>query len=141
MTLQLTRRHDWPERLNGIVSAHAEWRGTIWWGQYDCGILFSDAVWGMTDVDPIEELGEWHSEESAVRAMLSSGHRSMKSYLDTKLETIPLSMARRGDVGYAADPDPLTCPAVIVGSEAVSRGHEGWIVFPVSKLITAYRIG
>jgi len=139
--LQLTRRHDWPERLNDIVAAHREWPGTIWYGQYDCGVLFSDVVWGMTDVDPLEELGRWNSEDSATRVMLSTGHRSMKDHLDTKLEAIPVASARRGDVGYAADPQPLTCPAVIVGAEAVSRGPDGWIVFPVSKLITAYRIG
>lgn len=141
MKLQLMRRHDWPERLNGIVAAHREWDGTIWWGQYDCGTIFSDAVWGMTDVDPIEELGRWTSEQSAMRAMLSSGHRSMKDYLDTKFDQVPVAHARRGDVGYPAEIFPLSCPSVIVGAEAVSRTQDGWIVFPTSKLSTAYRIG
>lgn len=141
MKLELKRRHDWPERLNEVVAAHREWPGSIWWGQYDCGVLVSDTIWAMTDVDPMEDLGRWNSEASAMRAMLASGNRTMKDYFDAKFEHLPVALARRGDVGYGAEVGALSCPAIIVGSEAVSRDQSGWVVFPVSQLKTAYRIG
>lgn len=137
--IDLHRRDDWPERLQFAITEHQ--KGDFEWGQYDCATLFSDAVWAMTNVDPLEEGGRWRSEFDALRALVRVGHTSIKSFLDAKFETVHPSEARRGDVGYPANPQALSCPAVIVGAEAMSRDQSGWIVFPVSELKTVYRIG
>lgn len=137
--LTFSRRPDWPERLLFAIAQHQA--GTFQWGQYDCGTLFSDCVYAMTGHDPMEELGRWVSERSAMRCLVQSGHSSIKSFLDARLPAITPSDAGRGDIGYTAAYGPLTCPAVVVGAEAMSRDEQGWIMMPVSKLVTAYRIG
>ena len=133
------RRDDWPERMNFALQQHQTL--PYIWGQSDCGIIFSDVVWAMTDVDPMEVFGQWHDQQSALMAVLRSGCRSVKDFLDQQHEQIPVAQARRGDAGYSSHFDTLTCPAIVVGAEAVSRDHTGWIHIPVSQLETVYRIG
>lgn len=137
--LTLKRRPDWPERLNRALAEHR--KGAFEWGQFDCGILFSDVVWAMTDTDPMEVFGRWRTEHEALRAVVRSGHSSVKAYLDSVLPQIPVARARRGDVGYAEGVTPISCPAIVTGAEAQSRDERGWLVFPTSRLTTAYRIG
>ncbi|WP_339085968.1 DUF6950 family protein [Hyphomicrobium sp. ghe19] len=112
------------------------------WGQTDCAVLFSDVVFAITDCDPFEIAGRWSSALGAAKALARTGHRSVKSFCDASFDTISPSMARRGDAGYVGNPeDPLTSPAIVLGAEAISRGLDGWVRFPVSTLTTAYRIG
>lgn len=137
--MDIARRTDWPQRLNLAVRLHM--KGDFEWGQYDCGTLFSDAVFGMTDWDPMEPFGRWRSETDVMRSMVLLGVRTLKDYVATVLPEIAPAMARRGDVGYAAEVGQLSCPAIILGAEAVSRDQEGWISIPTSSLVTAYRVG
>jgi hypothetical protein len=133
------RRQDWAERMNFAIREHRTL--PYIWGQSDCGVLFSDVVWAMTDEDPMLAFGRWTSELSALRAVVLAGVSSVKEYLDRELETVSVALARRGDVGYCTETQPLSCPAVIVGSEAISRDHNGWVAVPLSRLSTVYRIG
>jgi len=135
----LIRRPDWPQRLNRVIEHHraAQFR----WGEYDCGTLFSDVVYAMTDWDPMEPMGRWYSEATAMRALLGTGHRTMQAYVAGILDEVPPSMARRGDVGFTSGCGPLSCPAIVVGAEAVSRDTKDWMIVPASQLMTAYRIG
>lgn len=133
------RRPDWPERLALALSEHRA--GPFAWGQYDCATLFSDAVFAMTDADPFEGLGHWRSANDALRILARTGALSVKDFLDSRLPRIAPAAARRGDVGYLASYDTLTCPAIVVGAAAVSRTETGWLLFPISELTTAYRIG
>jgi len=134
------RRSDWPERLEFALSEHR--KGAYQYGQFDCAVLFSDVVWAMTDVDPFEEAGKWHSEFGALKALARTGHNTVKSFCDAKFEAIAPSMARRGDAGYVEAIHPLLCPAIVIGAEAITRDEKGgWIRFPASQLTTAYRIG
>ncbi|WP_414461829.1 DUF6950 family protein [Hyphomicrobium sp. DY-1] len=134
-----TRRNDCIERMNFALREHRKL--DFIWGQSDCGIIFSDVAWAMTDVDPMKIFGRWNSEHGALRALVSTGFVSVKDYLDAELEIIPVSEARRGDVGYPEDVTSLMCPAIITGAEAVSRNPDGWITVPRSQLVTAYRVG
>ncbi len=134
-----TRRDDAIERMNFALQEHRKL--DFIWGQSDCGIIFSDVAWAMTDVDPMEIFGKWTSEVGAIRALVHAGFLSVKEYVDAELEVIPVSQARRGDVGYPKDVSALMCPAIVVGAEAVSRNPEGWVRIPRSQLVTAYRVG
>lgn len=133
------RRPDWAERMNFALMQHRTL--PYIWGQSDCGVVFSDVAWAMTDSDPMEAFGRWHDPHSALRAVMNTGYRSVKQYLDAQLEQVPVLQARRGDAGYSSLVDTLTCPAIVVGAEAISRDHDGWVAIPLSQLTTVYRIG
>ncbi len=133
------RRDDWPERMAKAVREHRTLPFT--WGQSDCGVFFSDVAWAMTDEDPMLIFGRWNSEQSALKALVRAEVTSVKEYLDANLERIPASAARRGDAGYNREISSLSCPAIIVGREAISRNPDGWIRIPITQLDTVYRIG
>lgn len=133
------RRPDWPDRLALAIAEHRA--GAFQWGEYDCATFFSDVAFAMTDADPFEGLGRWRSASDALRLVVGTGSLSVKEYLDRRLPQIPPAQARRGDVGYLAAFETLTCPFVVVGAEAMSRAENGWVVVPLSHLATAYRIG
>jgi len=133
------RRRDWPERLALAIREHR--KGAFEWGQYDCATYFSDVVFAMTDADPFEALGTWRSATAALRILARTGAGSVKEYLDARLPSVSVAELRRGDAGFLAEFEPLTCPAIVIGAEALARAESGWIVFPISRLATGYRIG
>lgn len=134
------RRDDWPSRLNLAVRLHRA--GEFEWGQYDCATLFSDVAFAMTDADPLAAFGAWRSEIGALRCLARTGCTSVRGYLDTVLPIIQPAQVRRGDAGYVAGADgALVCPAIVTGSEAISRNADGWVVVSISDLTHAYRIG
>lgn len=137
--MTIARRPDWPARLNLAIRLHM--KGEFEWGQYDCGTLFSDAVYAMTDFDPMQPFGRWKSETDVMRTMVTLGVKTLKDYVISVLPEIAPAMARRGDVGYAAEVGTLSCPAIILGTEAVSRDQSGWVSIPTTSLVTAYRVG
>lgn len=133
------RREDWADQLHKIIEEHRD--GPFEWGQRDCAVLFADAVWAMTDVDPFASFGRWQSERDALRALARTGHETVRDFIDAEFSTIPPSFARRGDAGFTDEIERLTCPAIVVGAEAVSWHVTGWLVVPVSSLVVAYRVG
>jgi len=133
------RLPDWPERLEAAVAHHRDM--PFAWGRYDCGTLFEAVTRAVTGTTPVTGLGMWATRRSAMRLLLRQDASSVREALDRVLPRIHPSQARRGDAGYAPNSEPLCCPAIIVGAEAVSRDEHGWMVFPVSLLTTCYRIG
>lgn len=134
------RREDWADRLHAVVDEHRNGPG-FEWGQYDCAVLFSDAVWAMTDVDPFAAFGQWRSERGALKALAKTGHNTVRDFIAAEFTEIAPSFARRGDVGFSEPTATLTSPAVVVGAEAVSWTESGWLVLPLSSLVVAYRVG
>lgn len=111
------------------------------WGVSDCAVLFSDAVFAMTDCDPFEAVGLWKSEMDALRALARMEVRSVYEFIEQRFEQVPVAFARRGDCGFIETYDALTCPAIITGHEAVSRNEKGWVSFPITRLAVAFRVG
>lgn len=139
LTRALVRRPDWPERLAFAIAEHR--KGAFEWGQYDCGTLFSDCVYAMTDADPLEPFGQWRSKFTGLRCLAKTGCRSVQEAVAERFEEVPVLQARRGDVGFVAGSGPLTCPVIITGADAISRNEAGWISVPIDLLTVAYRVG
>lgn len=133
------RLDDWPERLAVTLARHR--LCAFAWGSFDCATLFSDAVRAVTGMSPFDGLEPWRSQRSALRVLVGAGATSVQDYLAQRLPAIPVSSLRRGDVGHAGSTEPLCCPAIVTGAEAVSRDERGWIVVPISALTVAYKVG
>ena len=135
----MTRLDDWPERLAAVVACHRA--AEFGWGTFDCATFFADAVQAVCGEDPFNGHGCWASERDALRVLARTKCRSVKECCDARFPIIPASMAQRGDAGYHAAFEPLSCPLVVVGVEAVSRTEAGWLIVPTRLLTTVYRIG
>jgi len=135
---RLARRNDWPERLIQAASYH---NGAFAWGKRDCATLFSEAVTAVVGVDPLARFKPWQSEADAMRRLARSGYTSVCGLIEALFDEIQPADARRGDIGYAGDVETLSCPAVIVGSTAMSLTATGVVIFPRTLLQRAFRVG
>lgn len=135
----MQRRFDWAERLLDHVTR--EQGKAFAWGHADCGTLFGGAVEAVTGSNPLAPFGAWTSEREAMEVLARMGVTSMLEFCSQHFRAIQPADARRGDVGYVDRLTRLTCPAIIVGAEAVSRDASGWISFPRSEIAIAFQVG
>lgn len=133
------RRPDWSERLIATLIRHQA--QPFGWGGSDCATLFADAVEAVTGVDPLAEWRPWADRTAAERALVRSGYRSVAELVVDRFPEITPATAQRGDIGFTIEFHRLMSPAVVVGSEAVSRDQKGWIVFPRTELVRAFKVG
>lgn len=138
-SLGLRRRAGWDLRLMEVVDRHR--RAPFDWGAHDCATFFNDAVDAVADFRPLVAHMPWDSEVAARRRLVEAGYRDMVGFCRTFFPEIPPAQARRGDIGFAEVRHALSCPAVIVGSEAVTRNEHGWLLVPVALLTTTFKIG
>lgn len=109
------------------------------WGAFDCATLFGDCLMVQTGVDLLAPFRPWAGEVTAAKALVASGHASVRDFVAAHLAPVPPALAGRGCFAYAAgERGRLQFPAVVVGAEAVSRDEAGWIVFPVSLIVEAF---
>lgn len=132
------RLDNWPERLAVVVSRHR--RATFAWGRADCATFFADAVAAVTGDDPFAAYRPWDSQLAAATRLVRAGCRSVEQFVAARFHEIAPSAAGRGDVGYLAERSALTCPAVIVGAEALSMSETGLVAVPRSLIVRAFRI-
>lgn len=136
---QPPRLPDWPERLEREIARHRTC--AFAWGSFDCATLFSDVARAVAGCSPFDGIDPWPSERAALRALARAGAATVHDYIAARLPAAPVLHLRRGDVGYTAARHPLCCPAIVTGSEAVSRDSTGWIVVPLTHLVCGYRVG
>lgn len=130
----------WDRRLAELVAR--EQRAPFAWGGHDCATLALRAVHAVTGEDLGRIVRPWFSPVSALRSLKAAGAASAADFFAARFAEIAPASARRGDLVYADWPsDPLACPAVLTGAEAMSRSEAGWIVFPRARVTRAYRIG
>lgn len=137
--LTLSRQPGWAERLLALVESYRA--KPFVWGEADCATFFAEAVQAVTGFHPLVGYMPYSSELGAMKMLAGSGYDDMLHFARCLFPEVAPSLARRGDIGFIADRERLTCPAVIVGHEAVSRNQAGWLMFPVASLATAFRIG
>lgn len=137
--LDLTRKPGWPDRLLAAVASHRA--QPFAWGQHDCATLFGAAVEAVTGFHIMAAYLPYDSERGAMKQLAGSGYRDMEHFARCMFPTVAPAQARRGDLGMTKDLVRLSCPAVILGAEAVSRDQSGWIVFPAKLLTVAFRVG
>ena len=103
-------------------------------------MLFRRCVEACTGRDPLFDLAPWFSAASALRSLRRAGYGNAFDLVRARFDEIPSSAAGRGDVGFCAARDELSAPAIIVGTEAISRNETGFLIFPVTELVSTFRV-
>lgn len=124
-----------------LAALEYQMEGPFEWGKRDCGTMYAHAVTAMTGCDPMCDFGVWDSEISALKCLAKTGHQTMLSYVSAYFQMIAPSQAGRGDIGFPDNRERLSCPAIITGSEAVSRNQSGILMIPRSSITVAFRVG
>lgn len=129
----------WDVRL--LEALEAQMAGPFAWGERDCATLFAAAVTAVTGTDRSAPFRPWGSERTARRRLAAAGVRSVLAFCEREFDEIVPADARRGDVGFTADPAPLVCPLVIVGEFAVGRSEDGIVHVDRSHLTRCFKVG
>ena len=140
----MTRREDWPERLNAYIDAR---RCTPFhWGGHDCVSFAAGAVEAMTGVDHLADFRDadgrlaWGSRETAKAIM--HGFGDLSHAVMTRLgEPIDAHLARRGDVLLLWMDDRKHALGVCCGHLAVGPGRQGLEWLPMAAAELAWRVG
>lgn len=138
----MTRTDDWSDALEAVFAVHA--RQPFTWGAYDCGTLMADAVQAVTGEDPFAALRGYTSSRAAYRRLVEAGHHHILDAVDAAFPRVAVGLARRGDLvaWETARGEPLVSPAVVIGTEAVSRAEaDNWILTTTLTARTAWRVG
>lgn len=136
----LSRQTGWERRLTELLAR--EQATPFAWGSADCATLAIGAVLAITGTDIAEGLPAWFSPNTAARTLKRAGCASAAEFFALHLPEIPLVDAHRGDLVLPAGPlDPLACPAILTGAEAMSRNEGGWVVMPRGLAARAFKVG
>ena len=134
----MLRTDGWDGALYAAIERHRA--APFEWGSHDCATLFRDCVVACTGRDPLADLAPWFSAATAVRALRRAGYGSAFDLVRDRFTAVAPAMAGRGDVGFLAARDALSAPAVITGTEAVSRNETGFVIVPAAALAVAFRV-
>lgn len=132
------RRDGWEERLLHVVAWHR--CEPFVWGRTDCAMMFRHSVQVITGEDPLADLMPWYSRRSAARSLKRAGYACAVDLMRERFNEIPVARAGRGDVGIISASDPLSAPAIILGSEVIARTEQGIVVLSTSDLVTAFTV-
>jgi cell wall-associated NlpC family hydrolase len=146
------RREDWPQRLAEYLEEH---RSTPFvWGTFDCCLFVCDAIEAMTGVDPGRNLrGRYVNETGALDVLLEEyGTDNLERVVEKicELEGYPEmtpSFAQRGDVVIVNAPLSAesmfhVCLGIVApGGRAAVASPRGFILFPLSRVVRAWRVG
>ena len=134
----LPRLRDWPERLDALLRARAEW--PFVWGVHDCCTFCADAVLAITGVDVMGTLRQRY--QSAFEALaLTQELGGLKGAVSSVLgEPCDPAFCTVGDVLLIAN-DDREVVALCNGQTAVVVGMHGLITIPEPVVLAGWRVG
>lgn len=134
--LMLTRREDWPERLNEVIDQRRATPFT--WGLQDCASFAAACVLAMTDTAPLEGLPLWSSPEAAAAVLAEEG--GLVAAVTRRFLPVPVASARRGDL-VMVEVGSVTALGVCLGHFAAAPGPAG-LEYPAMRAArAAWRVG
>ncbi len=148
--MSLKRIEGWEGRLADFV-AQATPR-PFQWGTWDCCLMPCDAAMLVAGVDPAAPFrGKYSTELGARRALKRFAGGGLaatldKIFRDLGAPEVPVSFARRGDLGIITDPEVLTggldaMMALCLGRDVGVMTEEGLRFLPLSRVARAWAIG
>ena len=146
----MDRRQDWPERLAAWVEAVRA--RPFAWGTWDCAAAAADAVFWLTDSNPLAGL-VWADVRGALRQLEVDG--GLQAAVTARLgEPIAAAYAQRGDVvltgrvwpgnGEIEDEAHIhlrTALCVCIGDRCVGPTRAGLGFLPMSEATLAWKVG
>lgn len=142
----LTRREDWPERLQAFVVAAAQ--TPFAYGRHDCLLFATGAIEAMTGTDlAATARGTYDDAEGAAAALAAFAGGGVleaagKVAAEHGLERVGWTWAQRGDVVLVATPLGSAL-GICTGTHAMvaAQGGTGLAAVPMSRVARVYRIG
>lgn len=141
-TGDLTRPHDWPERLDAFTQSAAEQEFV--WGTYDCCLFAADWLRILTGVDPAQRLrGTYSSAEETEIFIAEAGgiealiDDAMRDFLGV-VSSEP-SFCRRGDICLVDTPLGYSL-SVCLGEHAACAGLDGMVTVSMRHAVRCWRV-
>ena len=150
----MMRRHeDWENRLNTVIEWH--WAAPFRYGRSDCFAFPVDAIEAVTG-ETVFDYRQYRTEQGAARLLRRHGFETVADAFASRFETVPVSLAGRGDIGVvrragkrsaavpgrAAEPpgQGVTSGGVFTGLGFLTRGEAGLIAVPRADIDAAFKV-
>lgn len=132
------RKQNWPRIISEEITKHTHI--PFAWGEKDCCLAVADIIIAYTGVDLVSEFrGRYRTARGATMALKRYGKGTIKDTVDTKLPSIDVSQAGRGDIGLVKT-DGGESLAIIFSQIAWAMTYEGLVDLPLDRLVCAWRV-
>lgn len=130
------RLQDWQPRLREVLALYTA--GTFSRGTFDCGTLWADAVLAVTGEDRLACIrGKYTTKKGALITLRGLEVGTAAALADKLFVPCRATLLQRGDLAAApaALKNPLTAPAIVVGTHAVTMSEtEGLVYYPLQLI-------
>lgn len=133
------RLPDWEDRFIEYIASVKD--KAFVWGEHDCGMNFLNCCEAITGDDPCPDWrGSYTTELGMVRAVKKRGYDTVDALLDSRFESIPIGLIRRGDGVWNGEAIGICMGsyALFVGQEG--DGPDGLIRVPRSEWLKGWRV-
>ena len=133
----MPRLNDWPERLDALVRARADW--PFVWGVNDCCTFAADAVQALTGVDVMGTLRQRY--QSAFEALgLTQELGGLRAAVTSVLgQPVDPAFCTVGDILLVMN-DGRELVAVCNGATALAPGPRGLATITNPEVLAAWRV-
>lgn len=141
--MPLQRLHDWPVRLDRILSTARY--VTFEWGQFDCALFVCACIKAMTGADPGAPYLRTYANEAGAIAIYGG---DLAAFAATKaaalgMPEVPVPYARRGDVVFV-DNGTLHGALGIIGLDgrfALCASDTGMVMVRIDRWKRCWQVG
>lgn len=143
--MQLTRKHNWPELLNGYLNKAS--RRMFQYGVHDCCYFGSGAIRLLTveELDIAASFGNYKTRIGALRTLKKFGCNSVEEFAvkitaQHEMPEVLTSQAQRGDVVLGVDEDLGRAVGICIGTHA-AFADRGLRYVPMQNVLRAWHYG
>lgn len=127
----------WEKAINDVIRKHRALPSQ--YGISDCYLITDDAVEAVTGERMFPGV-QYSSELGAAKEMRSRGFDNVEQAFASLFETVPVSLAQRGDIGVIESNGQI-CGGFVSSIGFVTRNDVELRILPVSMMKTAFKVG
>lgn len=110
------------------------------WGSSDCAYNTSALIEAMTGENLVPEGVSYSTPEGAIKALQSLGYQDLPSLVSSKLEEIPISQARIGDIVLVSAPILGTALGISMTDHILVTTATGLVPTSKANIIKAFKV-
>ena len=133
----LPRLRDWPERLDALLRARADW--PFVWGVHDCCTFCADAVQAITGVDVMGTLRQRYQSAFEALAMTQELGGLQAAVSSVLGEPCSPALCTVGDVLLLRN-EGREVVALCNGATAIVTGPHGLVAVAAPEVLAAWRV-